>query len=581
MMENVSEKDRKSLKIRALAEFRKSLHRGLSDIKNKTGIVKKFTRLHATKNVFYVSVVVLASLSVTIWYAVARGQDLNWDQRNYHIGIPFLLENDNFWSSTAPAGIQSYFNPVLFQLQYFLIQAVHPVTFSVIIAAIQSIAFIIAGIICADIARGPGARANESIVNVLIVILGFMLCLMAPIVLSEAGTTFIEFVTAVPILAAYALIMMRGRRIGVLVSVALAGLLLGLATALKLTNGIFALGVIGFVFAGDEKIKQRAGWLLVYACVVLLSFIAFSGKWHFELWNKFSNPFFPYYNNVFNSPDYAGVAPRDERFLPKSVLDIWKYPLHWLLGSSPSPDIASPSAELQIIDCRWVIAVSGCTAFLAAIALAPRWRASRLIDPRTGLVFAFIISYLIWLGMFGIHRYMAPLDVLCGTIILFLVVILRPVVLRAGMMAAITAAALIMLKVPDWGHLPWKSSWQSISQNKIKADGPSIIFLTGKPSLYIATSFPADSRFVGISGDFDLRAKNNTSLTRQIGRQISESPEANLKVIDQGYLPDFPLEVLESYGLVATKNCGIIKISDEVFRVCDLKRQSAPEKSPL
>src|SRR6266849_5042272 len=42
-------------------------------------------------------------------------------------------------------------------------------------------------------------------------LLGFVLFLMAPVVLSEAGTTMIDSLTAVPVLAAYALLLFRGR----------------------------------------------------------------------------------------------------------------------------------------------------------------------------------------------------------------------------------------------------------------------------------------------------------------------------------------------------------------------------------
>src|SRR5262249_25657661 len=40
--------------------------------------------------------IIAASMTTTVWYALIRGQDVGWDQRNYHIGIPFLLEHDTF-----------------------------------------------------------------------------------------------------------------------------------------------------------------------------------------------------------------------------------------------------------------------------------------------------------------------------------------------------------------------------------------------------------------------------------------------------------------------------------------------------
>jgi hypothetical protein len=81
--------------------------------------------------------------------------------------------------------------------------------------------------------------------------------------LSPKGTTFIDLITAVPVLAAYALLLVRGRLFSSLASAALAGVLLGTATALKLTNGVFALGVVGFALAGPDGPRERIVWLLM------------------------------------------------------------------------------------------------------------------------------------------------------------------------------------------------------------------------------------------------------------------------------------------------------------------------------
>jgi hypothetical protein len=59
---------------------------------------------------------------MTILYATARGQDFNWDQQYYHIGILFLLAHATFWESVAPAGVQSYFNPYVIEIQWFAIR---------------------------------------------------------------------------------------------------------------------------------------------------------------------------------------------------------------------------------------------------------------------------------------------------------------------------------------------------------------------------------------------------------------------------------------------------------------------------
>ena len=124
-------------------------------------------------------------------------------------------------------------------------------------------------------------------------LLGFALCVMTPIVLSEAGTTFIDFVTALPVLGAYALLITRHGVLGPVRSAILAGVLLGLATALKLTNGVFAFGVTGFVLAGRDSFRHRIRWLVTCGLSAVAGFLLVGGAWQLGLWERFGNPVFP------------------------------------------------------------------------------------------------------------------------------------------------------------------------------------------------------------------------------------------------------------------------------------------------
>ncbi len=293
------------------------------------------------------------ALLAVLYYATARGQDFNWDQRNYHLGVPFLLQHGRFWQSIEPAGIQSYFNPAVLQMQFWVLSHVGAVTAAAILGAVQSTAFMVAGALSCAIAAGRGAGAWAAL-------LGAGLSLLSPVALSEAGGTYIDLVTAVPVLGAYALLLTRGRRLRGLTAGAAAGSLLGAATALKLTNGLFVLGVAGFALAGADSYRERARWLLACGAAAGLAFAAVGGGWYLQVWRHFGNPLFPFYNGIFHSPDavidddslVAGTL-QDKRFLPRSVLALWRYPLYWLLGGSPNPALKSPSAEVAFIDPRW------------------------------------------------------------------------------------------------------------------------------------------------------------------------------------------------------------------------------------
>lgn len=229
--------------------------------------------------------VILLSLATTLWFALARGQDFNWDQRNYHIGVPLLLSTGRFWKSVAPAGTVSYLNPYVLQAQFWALRHLSPMHFAMALASLQSVAFMLAGALCVAVATTDNDRWRW-----LVSLLGFALCLMAPMALSEAGTTFIDLITAIPVLAAYFLLLTRGRWVAHVPAGLLAGALLGVAVALKLTNAIFVLGVAGFAMAGSEPIRQRLRWLPACAGASAAAYAAVALPWDLALWHRFGSP---------------------------------------------------------------------------------------------------------------------------------------------------------------------------------------------------------------------------------------------------------------------------------------------------
>ncbi len=511
--------------------------------------------------------IVLTSLAVTIHAAVRYGQDFNWDQRNYHIGVPFLLEHHMFWASIDPADIQSYFNPYLLQVQFWALQHLPAIDFAILLGSVQSIAFMLAGLLCVEIARPVGGWSA-----IIIGLLGFALCLIAPVPLSEAGCTFIDVTTSIPVIGAYILLLARGRVLPFTAAALLAGALLGLATALKLTNATFAVAAIGFALAGTDTWRQRLRWLVLCYGALALAFIVISLPWMLVLNKHFGSPLFPFYNNIFHSPDFPPLNWHDTTFQPDSVLDVWRFPFYWLVGHDKALPSFSPTLQLHFIDARWIFAVFGLTLFVIALPFSRMWRRNKLADPTSGFMFTAIIGYLVWLKVFADHRYFIGFDIMCGAILLSLLMQLRPVVLRAGLLATLVLLSYQLMRVPDWVHLPWKPYWQAINPVKLKFDRPTIVFLLDQPILFVAASLPADTRYVGINGEFDLRGSNDTALTRQLKHDLTAEPNTPLKEIDDGTIPAAAYNILQSYGLSITSQCTEFTVGGELFHMCNIRR---------
>ena len=484
-----------------------------------------------------------------------------------------------FWKSIDPAGIQSYFDPSVLQIQYWAIRHLSAISFAVMLAIVQSLAFVTAGFVCGALASPAGGWKALALA-----LLGFALCLMAPVPLSEAGTTFIDLVTAVPVLAAYALLLTRGRWLSLPASGLVAGALLGMATALKLTNGVFALGATGFMLAGPDSFRQRLGWMFWCGTAAVLALLAVGGAWALELWRHFGNPIFPYYNAIFRSKDFGLTDLKDMRFLHASLFDIWLYPLDWLhpwsmwvrrLVGAPLSNLAEPSSELTFVDYRWFVAIAGSTLFLAMLPFSRRWGDRWLAAPGTGLIFAFIVDYLVWMAEFGIHRYLVVLDVLCGAILLALAMTIRPYLVRFSLLLLLVAVQWYGMEVPNWGHLPWQEQWQGINRKPMDIGPHAIVFLTTVPSLFVSASLSRDARYVGIYdtyGAIDLFSRDNTGLTRQLTHDLASVSDRHLYEVDPGAVPAVARATLASYGLKVTGSCRGLQVADKRFRICHVAR---------
>lgn len=515
--------------------------------------------------------ITITSITISILFAAYRGQDINWDQKNYHIGVPYLLMSGTFWQSVAPAGIQSYFNPSLHLFQFFGITHLKPLIFCVFLTFIQSFAFILAGFVCVNLTnlnRGSFSRNEATLLS----LFGFILCLLSPIALSELGTTFIDLITAIPIIAAFTLPLLkfniRSKHVAIY-----SGALLGFATALKLTNAVFLFGVVGFIFTGTDKISDRLKWLLNLYISALIGILIIGGPWFFILYQKFGNPFFPFYNNIFHSPDYPNSQIRDMRFPAHSILDFWRYPLYWLFGGSPSTTTGSPSSELPLGDARWAFTTFGSFILLIFVALSKVYRRNLLTDNAGGLFLSVLISYTIWIFQFGIHRYMVAIDILCGACILYLIVQIPLQSFRYFSMTFVMAVTLAVIKVPDWGHLPWQPQWQLIINSVVQFDQPVIVFLSEKPTLFIAKSFPENSYYIGSYGDFNLMSGANNSLARQLDTLLNSSLNIGMIEVDSGSVPSYTLDLLSSYNLSVSDNCNSFNIANETYRYCKVEHK--------
>ncbi len=403
--------------------------------------------------------------------ALAAGQDVNWDLSNYHYYDGWAAVTGGGAQDLWPAQAQSFFNPILPALAYGLLATLPPWAAAMALGAVQGLNYALVVLIAR---QAFAAAPNRPVLVAAAAIVG----VLAPMVRAEIGTTFGDNLASLPLLAA--VLTLGGRGGGRALT---AGLLAGVAAGLKLTNAPYAVALA--VSGGCRGIRPLGRFVAGAA----LGGLALAAPWAWHLWMLTGNPLFPYFNDLFRSDWVPPAALQDRRFLPASPLDALMLPVRWALGWHPA-------SEPTLRDLRplavWLLA--------AAWALAPRRLGASLWLPR-----AWLIGFVLWLVQFAIHRYLLPLELLSGVVLLQLAQRLRSrPVPRAGV--AVAAVMLVLwTRAGDWGRRPFGPDWFGVAVPADLADpGRLFVMLGGEPMAYVVPFFPAGDIFVRIQGNLPV-----------------------------------------------------------------------------
>ena len=442
--------------------------------------------------------VAAGSLLAGALYAWHASDDINWDWQNYHVYNVWALIHGRYAIDVMPAGLQSYFNPLVYFLAYGLRHALPPLYGGLAMGALHGLNLVAVYVLT----RVLLGRASGFVP----VAAALLIAATGPMTLSEVGTSFADILTAAPILAGVILIVSAGENARARFLVA--GLLIGAMVGFKLTNVIFAIGAIAAVLC-TARPAVALGWLAIGGAI---GGLATGGFWSLMLWRDHGNPVFPLFNNYFHSPELPQSSLIDDHFLPRSVAEALAYPVYWLRGLHPSSEFPFRDARFALL----MILLPG-----AYIVRVVKGRAI-FTRPDIRFIVFFAISYLAWLTLFSIQRYLIVLELACGPLIVLL--LLRATAGRHGNetsraahgAVAVAAIGIALWSQPgDWWRRPWSTPYRPVISERLKQ--PATYVLLNKPTAYIAPLLPAGSRFYQIGdlvtpivsgGAFDKRIRD-------------------------------------------------------------------------
>jgi hypothetical protein len=430
-------------------------------------------------------------------FAYVRGQDINYDLMNYHHFSPFaFLSKNPFQDITIQ---QQFLNPILYLPHYVLNSLFSPKIATLFIVLFQAINIPLIYLLSACLLKPYSAPwKTEGVVLLCATAIAFS----SPLFLTEVGTSFADGITSIFIISSICLLVLslNSAKHQAFAWPLAAGICMGAAFGLKLTNGVFALAAAASLSL--VKLRSRIVRLVAFTVGGLLGVLVTGGYWHFLLYKKFGNPIFPFYNNIFKSPFYPPNAIVDDRFIPNSIVSAASYPFQWAWG-------ISPSSELPFRDLRFAflfIAVL-ILCFVGLLALGGRpqvfgKRAPIAAGGRHGAIFLLLFavaSFVLWISLFAIQRYLIPLELMAGSCLIAVAVVLG-VGIRAIMLTgiAVTVAICAWSRPIDFGHSQWVDRVARTELPKDILESNALFLLYGWPTTYLIPDFGPRAQFFDI-----------------------------------------------------------------------------------
>jgi Glycosyltransferase family 87 len=434
--------------------------------------------------------------------SVVFGPDNYWDLRYYHLYNPWAYLHNRYLYDIGPAQEQGFLNPVADLVFYGLISSPlneTPRVIAFIMGAMHGLnAAIILAIIC-HVIRPPELRERWMLRAA-----AWLMSVSGAGFISLLGTATNDLTSSLFVLGSLLGVLKvadPANRRGTWLGFAGSGLLGGIGLGLKYTSAFYVPGLAVVAVLAAARRKTAAG-LVAFGVAGALGFLAVAGHHLLTLWLDFKNPFFPYLNQIFQSPYYDNIAIRDDRFQPQGFWQLITYPFYWT--KTGTYVVSEPALR----DWRAAIAYVAVVAGLLALVINHVRKGFRLNNllartPGLGLILAFAaVSYFTWALSIAYYRYAVPLEMLTGVItvgVLFwlfedhrLHVIVAIVALTAGATTTV---------YPEWGHRPYGDRYVDVHVPQLPKNS-IVLIATWEPVAYFIPYAEPSVQYLGIENNY-------------------------------------------------------------------------------
>lgn len=425
---------------------------------------------------------------------VVRGHVADWDFRNYHWYNAYAWLTGRGDIDVAVAHHATYYNPLADVPVFALAQLLPAWSVGFLVGCLHGLNLLLlyrlAG---ATLGARPGSGADWlALASAVAGTTGGMALLLAGNASNDMTVSLFVLLSLLLIVRSFTAPPARA-----LMYFGVAGFATGAAIGLKLTMAPFAIGLtIGTLVLHGSARSRLQGLAVLGACGIAGAALL-GGAWSYRLWLETGNPFFPYFNDVIGSPLLLDASYRDPRFLPRSMMEALAYPFLFTRDGTRVSDV--PFRDLKIALAYVIIPVT----LLRVLAS----RRAKVTQVMRFLFAVSSVSYVVWLALFGIYRYVLTLEML-SPLLIALAVTLWPASERHrwGVLAALWGLALLGT---GWSSITatgrsWQGGYVAVTVPAIADPAHTLAVMAGvEPMGYIVPSFPRQIAFLRIDGWLD------------------------------------------------------------------------------
>jgi hypothetical protein len=463
------------------------------------------------------------------------GKDMAWDTLNYHLYLGYSALNDRFGQDYFAAGSLAYLNPYAYLPFYAMVRAGLPALlicsiFATVHSIILWLIFELGVLVC---------PSKDGHTRLLAGITAVVLAFMNPILMQQIGSCFADITTAELALAGW-LLLASAVRVPRISRILCAGLILGAASALKLSNALPAVSAFAMVIMLPLNWRGKVRHGSLYGISLGVGFAAVAAPWSYRLFKVFGNPMFPMFNNIVRSPEFTTESMTNYRFVPESIADALWRPFAMI---DPTPMVHE---ELSVPDPRYAVLVVLAILFIARWAwrrFGPASASSNKSQPNgssralAALGCALTLYWILWLHVSGNSRYVLTMACVAAAVIvgmLFRLFESRPKIRNYILFAILTTQAVQLYMGAEyrWDSAPWGGPWFDVSiPERLKIEQNLYLLMGVESNSFVAPFLSKDSGFVNFAGGFTLNPEGaNGTHVKALIRRFSP----NVRVIFAG-----------------------------------------------